>query len=96
MPRVTSEMIAALLERYRACGAPVVASDYGGVLAPPTLYDRRLFAELDEREGDGCGKRVVQRHRAEADVVAMPASALGDVDRPADYERIVAQLPTGG
>ncbi|HYX93197.1 MAG TPA: nucleotidyltransferase family protein, partial [Myxococcaceae bacterium] len=80
----------------RVRGAPVVTSDYGGVLAPPTLYDRRLFAELDEREGDGCGKRVVQRHRAEADVVAMPASALGDVDRPADYERIVAQLPTGG
>jgi molybdenum cofactor cytidylyltransferase len=96
MPHVTSEMIATLVERYRESGTPLVASDYGGVLAPPTLYDRSLFGELDERAGDGCGRRVVQRHRAEATIVTWPASALGDIDRLTDYERIKAQLPPGG
>jgi molybdenum cofactor cytidylyltransferase len=96
MPHVTSEMIAALVERYRESGAPLVASDYGGVLAPPTLYHRSLFIELDEKDGDGCGKRVVQRHRAEASLLAWPASALADIDRPSDYERIKAQLPSRG
>ena len=32
--------------RYREGGAPLVVSSYGEVDAPPTLYDRALFAEL--------------------------------------------------
>src|ERR687888_1735476 len=40
MPRVSQEMIAGLVNRYRDCGAAVVASDYEGILAPPTLFDR--------------------------------------------------------
>jgi len=96
MPHVTSEMIATLVERYRESGSALVASDYGGVLAPPTLYHRSLLHELDEGEGEGCGKRVVERHRAEATLVPWPGSALGDIDRLADYERIKSQLAHGG
>jgi molybdenum cofactor cytidylyltransferase len=96
MPHVTTEMIAVLVQRYRESRSPLVASDYGGVLAPPTLYDRSLFAELDEMDGDGCGRRVVKKHRAEASFVVWPAWALGDIDRVADYERIKAELPPEG
>src|SRR5262249_30265142 len=46
MPFVTAAMIAALSGRYRETGAPLVVSHYGDVQAPPTLYDRALFAEL--------------------------------------------------
>src|SRR6185436_20155579 len=67
MPFVTSEMIAALIARYRASTAPLVISDYGGVNAPPMLYDRSLFNELLAMTGEGCGRQVVKRHRAEAD-----------------------------
>ena len=93
MPRVTPEMIAGLVERYRRTGVAIVASDYGGILAPPTLFDRRLFGELQEREGEGCGRRVVERHLADASRVTWPADALGDLDRPADYQRLLAELP---
>jgi molybdenum cofactor cytidylyltransferase len=93
MPCVTSEMISALAERYRRLGAPLVASEYEGVLAPPTLFDRGLFAELDQSEGDGGGRRVVERHLAAASTVRWPAAALGDLDRPADYERLLAEIP---
>jgi len=56
MPLVTAEMIAALVDRYRRSdGGEVlaVASDYGGVTAPPTLYDRALFPELAAMGGPG-------------------------------------------
>ena len=86
MPHVTSAMIAALVERYRASGAPLVVSEYGGVPAPPTLYDRTLFAEIVS--GKGCGKDVVRRHRAEAEAVAWPAERLADLDEPGDVERL--------
>lgn len=96
MPLVTAAMIAELARCYRRGTAPLVASEYGGVLAPPTLYDRALFAELGEAAeghgGHGCGKQVVKAHRAEAVVVSWPAAALADLDVPADYERIQAEL----
>lgn len=87
MPMVTAEMVAALVERYRASSAPLVVSDYQGVNAPPMLYDRTLFAELAAMSGEGCGKQVVKRHRQEAEVVSWPAAALADCDSPADYAR---------
>ncbi|HEX9668863.1 MAG TPA: hypothetical protein VGC93_05200 [Thermoanaerobaculia bacterium] len=55
------------------------------------LYDRVLFGELLEMtEGSGCGRQVVKRHRAEAEILAWPAAALADLDVPEDYERVTA------
>ncbi len=85
MPLVTSEMIRALVERFRATGAELVLSQYGDAMAPPHLYSRSRFAELAER---GSGKQVIGRHRAEAEILRWPASALTDLDVPADRERL--------
>jgi len=95
MPFVTAPMIAALVERYRQGAAPLVISDYGGINAPPMLYDRSLFAELRAMEGEGCGKQVVKLHRSEAQVLSWPASALADIDVPDDYQRAKAELGEG-
>jgi molybdenum cofactor cytidylyltransferase len=95
MPFVTDRMISTLVERYRDSDAPLVTSEYGDVQAPPTLYDRCLFAEIGAAEGEGCGKRVVRRHRGEAAAVGWPAAALTDLDRPEDYERVKAELQAG-
>ncbi len=84
MPLVRASMVAALLARFRAGSAPLVLSVYGDVLAPPTLYGRALFPELGELQGEGCGKRVMKRHRAEAVEVAWPAAVLADLDAPED------------
>jgi hypothetical protein len=43
-------------------------------------------------EGDGGGKHVAKHHLAEADVVQWPKATLADLDVPADYERIKAEL----
>ena len=88
MPLVSAEMIAGLVARYRATKAPLVVSDYEGVHAPPMLYDRALFAELLAMTGGGCGRQVVKRHRAAAQVLSWPAAALADLDVPEDYARI--------
>jgi molybdenum cofactor cytidylyltransferase len=85
MPLVSNEMVAAMVARYRSTRAPLVISDYEGVNAPPMLYDRSLFAELAAMTGGGCGRQVVKRHRAAAEVMAWPAAALADLDVPEDY-----------
>lgn len=95
MPFVTTSMLATLVERYRNGTAPLIVSDYAGVNAPPMLYDRVLFPELQTMEGEGCGKQVVRRHRSEAVAVPWPAAALTDLDVPDDYQRVKAQLAAG-
>lgn len=84
MPHVDESMIATLVARYRESEHPLVISEYGGVHAPPTLYDRSLFPEIAAMTGGGCGRQVVERHRGEADVIAWPADRLADLDSPAD------------
>jgi molybdenum cofactor cytidylyltransferase len=92
MPFVTAAMVRSLVDSYREGTSPLVSSQYGDVNAPPTLYDRSLFAEMLAMTGEGCGKQVVRRHLHEAAFVSWPAAALADVDLPEDYERIRAQL----
>jgi molybdenum cofactor cytidylyltransferase len=88
MPFVTSEMVAAMIDRFRSSEAPLVISDYEGVNAPPMLYDRVLFGELLTMTGEGCGRQVVKQHRDEAEVMSWPAVALADLDVPEDYEKV--------
>ncbi len=92
MPFVTAPMIRAVVARHREDGAPLVASRYGAVPAPPTLYARALFAELRGGEGEGRGREVVRRHADEVAWVEWPASALEDVDETDDLERARARL----
>ena len=90
MPQVTAAMVARLVQEFRKAGAPIVASDYEGVHAPPTLYARAILPELGGTEGEGGGRRVVRRHEAETVRVRWPAEALADVDREEDWERMCA------
>ena len=95
MPFVTAEMIGTLVRRHRETHAPLVVSHYGDVQAPPTLYDRSLFEELLAIPGERCAKQVVRRHEGEAEVVRWPEEALRDIDVPADYDGVRAELSRG-
>jgi molybdenum cofactor cytidylyltransferase len=93
MPLVDARMMRALVEAF--CGSPaspLVISTYGGVVAPPILYARAVFAELRALEADACGKQVVKRHRPEGIELAWPSEALTDLDEPADLERVRSRL----
>ena len=88
MVHVTDAMLRTMLETARTSEAPLVVSRYGETIAPPLLFRRPLFAELLEWHGEGAGKQVVQRHRAEAAIVDWPPAALADVDTPEDWARL--------
>ena len=95
MPFVSVEMVRLLVDRWRQSALPLAVSLYGEVLAPPTLYGKALFAEVALLDGDGCGKRVVKRHRGEAVELAWPELALTDLDVPGDLVRVRAQIEGG-
>lgn len=89
MPHVTEEMLRQVLRSYRETGAPIVICEYGGVHAPPTLYDRSLFAEILRMESGGSGRQIAGRHRSRAGVVRFPADRIDDLDVPEDLERLL-------
>ncbi|HEV7672835.1 MAG TPA: nucleotidyltransferase family protein [Thermoanaerobaculia bacterium] len=93
MPHVTAEMLAALVAHYRTTGARLVASQFGEVKAPPTLYDASLFPELAAVSDVRCAQQVVKRHLDEAVVLSWPEARLADLDRPEDWARLGADLP---
>ncbi len=92
MPFVTPSMLETLVERYRATGAPIVASRYGDVPAPPNLFDRSLFSELLATDDEHGARHVIRRHEERAVLVAWPAEALRDLDVAEDYAQASAQL----
>jgi molybdenum cofactor cytidylyltransferase len=95
MPFVTTEMIAAVVAPFRQGDVPLVVSDYEGVQAPPTLFDRSLLYEFLGMGADACSRHLVKRHRREAAEVRWPAAALADIDLPGDYERAKAAVAGG-
>jgi CTP:molybdopterin cytidylyltransferase MocA len=94
MPLVTSAMLRQLVARFRG-GAPIVASWYGLIQAPPTLYAREFFPALSSA-GQGCGRRVIREHSHLAAALEWPPSLLADLDRPEDLERLRALAENAG
>jgi len=88
----TPEMIRTLLEAAAITDAPIVASRYGAVHAPPLLFRRALFPELLAWSGEGCGKAIVRRHLNEVLFLERPPEALTDVDTPEEFEKLRAIL----
>jgi len=89
MPFVTSEMVGVVVRAYREHRPPLVISRYGLVTAPPTLFDRALFPELEQGRR---GRDVARQHRERALVVDWPAEDLVDLDVEADYLRARERL----
>lgn len=89
MPFVTTAMMRAIVRLYREERPRLIASRYGEVTAPPTLYDRSLFGEFTEGR---CGRHVVKRHVHEAAIVDWPKECLADLDVEDDYERARERL----
>jgi len=87
-PAITPGIIAALLERYRETGAPIVVPTYRGKRGNPALFGRPLFAELMEVRDDQGGRQLVDRCEDRAEKVEVGSEAvLLDVDTQKDYNR---------
>jgi molybdenum cofactor cytidylyltransferase len=80
---VTPVMFTALLTSRGT--APVAASRFGDVIAPPHVFSRSLFDALGT-PGNGA-KPLIQQHREQVVFVDQPLEGLFDLDTPEEYER---------
>ncbi|MGH2514906.1 MAG: nucleotidyltransferase family protein [Ktedonobacterales bacterium] len=80
-----------LLDEAEEAPDGIVAASYGGRRGNPVYFPRALFGELLAVEGDEGGRSVLTRHADRLRLVALePVEAALDVDRPGEYETLVA------
>jgi molybdenum cofactor cytidylyltransferase len=90
------EVIDRLVERYRETGLPIVIPSYGGIRGNPVLFDRSLFSELMQQEGDQGGRAVVVANANRVAVVEFDSEHLqADLDTWDDYQAARAALGEG-
>jgi 4-nitrophenyl phosphatase len=96
-PLVTPGLLQALARRFADTQAAIVHPTHAGQRGTPTLFDRRLFAELASVSGDTGGRAVIAKHPDEiATLEVTDRDVLADIDTPADYERLVHKVSAQG
>lgn len=88
-PLVSVHTIHSLVQVHRDSRPLIVASEYGGVLGAPALFDSRLFEELLALAGTDGARQVIARHRGDVCGMPFPEGAV-DIDTREDYERLRA------
>ncbi|MGP8160257.1 MAG: NTP transferase domain-containing protein [Candidatus Dormibacteria bacterium] len=88
-PGVGSELLDRLLEVHSRSGRPAAALRVDGVLQPPVVLDRDLWAEVMALSGDVGARGLIRAHPelvAEL-VVGQEAEGHVDIDTPDDWRR---------
>ncbi len=62
-PFVPESLIRKLIDEYGQTGAEIICPECKGELRNPVLFDKSLFAELTQLEGDTGGKALFDHHR---------------------------------
>jgi molybdenum cofactor cytidylyltransferase len=86
-PHVSPELLRSLVLAYEHSRPPIVACVYGGAIGVPALFDRSLFTELRELQGDAGAKRVIEAHRRDTVTVPFPGGEV-DIDTAEDAARL--------
>ena len=87
-PFVSVNLIARMVEKFRASDAPLVACSYGNTLGVPALFSRRLFPELLALNADKGAKKVIYEHLENVIEIPFEAGAI-DVDTEQDYLNLI-------
>ncbi|MCI0433166.1 MAG: nucleotidyltransferase family protein [Gemmatimonadetes bacterium] len=83
-PLIRPVLLQQIAAQWRATAATIVATAYRGVLAPPALFDRAVFDELLELEGDIGARQVIERDGDRVVLIDIDQPPPFDVDTAAD------------
>jgi CTP:molybdopterin cytidylyltransferase MocA len=90
VPAVGAAAVRAVIDAFRARGAPIVRAAHGGRNGHPVLFARAVFAELLADDLPEGARTVIHRHGSAVESVEVASDAvLTDVDTPEDYRRLV-------
>lgn len=92
-PFIPNEVVQSLMEQYmlhKEEGVKIVRPRYDGVLGHPILFDRSLFNEFKNINGDQGGRNIIQNYRQSMKIVSFHNRNWGmDIDTPEEYEEVL-------
>ena len=87
-PFVTTALLNELIVSHRNTKKHIVTCSYDETTGPPALFDKILFPELLQLEGDAGARKIVQQNTDE--VVSVPFSkGVIDIDTATDYQNLI-------
>jgi molybdenum cofactor cytidylyltransferase len=94
MPFVTPEALQQLMEKQHESGRPATMSEVGGVKGVPVYITRSIFPAMMIQEGDQGGGGYLRAHPDLVEFVHFADEQLMvDLDKPADYRRVLEAEP---
>jgi molybdenum cofactor cytidylyltransferase len=91
-PFVTAGLLLDLINERQKSGKAIVASSYAGTLGIPALFDKSMFPQLLDLEGDTGAKRLIQQHPEEVASVTFSAGEI-DIDTEEEYKSLKVGRP---
>jgi molybdenum cofactor cytidylyltransferase len=89
-PHVTTELLKELVATHSKTHKPIVASKYANTLGIPALFDKTMFPELVNLQGDTGAKSIIHQYIELVETVAFPLGHI-DIDTASDYEALQQQ-----
>jgi molybdenum cofactor cytidylyltransferase len=86
-PQVSASLINALVDEHSRSLSPIIAPQIDGQRATPVLFDRVVFPEFAQLEGDQGGRQLFSKYRVNW-IPWLDTSQAIDVDTPEDYVRL--------
>jgi molybdenum cofactor cytidylyltransferase len=87
-PFISTDLFNQLIAQYQTQPSLIVAASYGDVLGVPALFDRQLFPELRQLQGDTGARKIIQKYQRDCQSTPFPQGGI-DIDTPTDLQFLV-------
>ncbi len=94
-PQTSPVLMRKLIELKQTTNAPIISPLVDGSRGNPVLFDRGIFSDLLNLEGDVGGKALFSNYQVEWLPWHDPNQAL-DIDTPADFQKFLETFPERG
>jgi len=82
-PLVQSHHLNKFAEEFCLTNKAIIAAEYNETLGVPAIFPREIFADFNELSGDKGAKPIIEKHRENLSVIALPEAAF-DIDTAED------------
>jgi len=86
-PYVTTDLLNSLIETQEETGKPIIASEYGGAIGTPALFQKQFFEELVALEVDSGAKKIIMQNDNFLATISFLKGSI-DIDTIDDYKAL--------
>jgi molybdenum cofactor cytidylyltransferase len=90
-PFVTAGLLLNLINEQQKSRQPIVASAYADTLGIPALFDKSMFPQLLDLEGDTGARKLIRQYGAAVASVSFPEGKI-DIDTQGEYQELMDKL----